>query len=1133
MNVQQTPSKQSSALVVPAAVKDEEHPDVISLPGTVGSDHSEAEAHALSGHDNPFYGSVDDSLPESARSSSKQVNFVEEDGMKELSDYPPGFSVHGSRNLPIPEVESEYSVQERKRARRKRRKKRRIPSQNPGISPYNVESPEPSQNKPISEAEFVQKALQQPEYTEPAPRVLPPIQPKTAVFAVSTTTFVGPVVPEIDEIEKPKIMDQKVATNSDNEGLVNQSFATNETGFASNKEYLVMKPTNGGAQTKKTDKAYYKRPKTTLHFHDGVRFIDYILAYEEDEDVSCLKSQKRVIFEQGLEEKGLELEREPKEESQDQKTCFVKVHVPWPTRLKYAERMKMKMPIKEDKIEHDISEEEQCCSCGCFRNALKCCVGSCTLNNHELKEKFADPDCYTHEFSVEKLDFFDIQDEETFFSHAEISRMAYRIMSETRYGEKRVDIGITALLSDDVYTAAYPLHEGKFASKESKMDKNANLRRLLYWEWARWGRWYKFQPLDIIRRYFGDKIAIYFAWLGFYSEMLIYPTFVGLIVFIYSIITLWFYDPVEEICDETFSTYAGNLTMCPLCDRDCSYWKLSTSCLAAQITYIFDNEATIFFAVFMSLWATMFLEFWKRRQFKLSYDWDLVDYDEERDLVRPEFEAQVTRERLNPVTGQKEPFLSTGDRYSRTAFSFVTVLFWILVIIAAVFAVIVYRLAINAIFAVSLDLSSLGAIGEFATPSLLTTITASLISLIVIMILNKVYEKVALWLTHMELPRTQLEFEDSFTLKMFCFQFVNYYSFLFYVAFFKSPFAGYPGNYTYLGEWRWTECDAGGCMYELSIQLIIIMLGKQLWNNIVELVWPWMINKYRAWRSKKASNEMPDNQYTRWEQDYDLRPYENMGLFYEYLEMVIQFGFVTLFVAAFPLAPVFALLNNIVEIRLDANKFICEIRRPLAEKCSDIGAWYYLLEFIGTLAVVTNAFTLAITSEALPKLVYYYGYSTDFYPEMTYQGYTENKLSIFNVSAFDDRNRPADPSPFPGEGNVTQCRYQDYRSPPTASPPYVLTMQYWHVIAAKLAFVIVMEHVVFFLKRLLDYLIPDRSRALNDKIRREHFLVRDMIVKAEKEKLKKQLSQNPNAMVSSSKPEENKFFSVENENTPM
>ena len=29
-------------------------------------------------------------------------------------------------------------------------------------------------------------------------------------------------------------------------------------------------------------------------------------------------------------------------------------------------------------------------------------------------------------------------------------------------------------------------------------------------------------------------------------------------------------------------------------------------------------------------------------------------------------------------------------------------------------------------------------------------------------------------------------------------------------------------------------------------------------------------------------------------------------------------------------------------------------RRPLAQKASDIGVWYYLLEIIGSLAVVTN-----------------------------------------------------------------------------------------------------------------------------------------------------------------------------------
>ena len=59
-------------------------------------------------------------------------------------------------------------------------------------------------------------------------------------------------------------------------------------------------------------------------------------------------------------------------------------------------------------------------------------------------------------------------------------------------------------------------------------------------------------------------------------------------------------------------------------------------------------------------------------------------------------------------------------------------------------------------------------------------------------------------------------------------------------------------------------------------------------------------------------------------QDYYL--VDNEGLFQEYLEMVLQFGFITIFVAAFPLAPLFALLNNWVEIRLDAQKFVCETR---------------------------------------------------------------------------------------------------------------------------------------------------------------------------------------------------------------
>lgn len=58
-----------------------------------------------------------------------------------------------------------------------------------------------------------------------------------------------------------------------------------------------------------------------------------------------------------------------------------------------------------------------------------------------------------------------------------------------------------------------------------------------------------------------------------------------------------------------------------------------------------------------------------------------------------------------------------------------------------------------------------------------------------------------------------------------------------------------------------------------------------------------------------------------------------------FVSSVIQFGMVTLFVASFPLAPLFALLNNIIEIRLDAKKFVLELRRPIAAKAKDIGTF--------------------------------------------------------------------------------------------------------------------------------------------------------------------------------------------------
>lgn len=69
-------------------------------------------------------------------------------------------------------------------------------------------------------------------------------------------------------------------------------------------------------------------------------------------------------------------------------------------------------------------------------------------------------------------------------------------------------------------------------------------------------------------------------------------------------------------------------------------------------------------------------------------------------------------------------------------------------------------------------------------------------NLVIIMIMGKIYQKFALILTEWEMHRTKNEFDDQYTFKVFIFQFVNFYSSTFYIAFGKNFLSGHPKHYT-------------------------------------------------------------------------------------------------------------------------------------------------------------------------------------------------------------------------------------------------------------------------------------------------------------------------------------------------
>uniref|UniRef100_A0A4X2K258 Anoctamin n=1 Tax=Vombatus ursinus TaxID=29139 RepID=A0A4X2K258_VOMUR len=798
-----------------------------------------------------------------------------------------------------------------------------------------------------------------------------------------------------------------------------------------------------------------QQSKDSIFFCDGTRRIDYVLSYVDDpKQDGDKKAERRKEFENNLLKSGLELETEDKKDSEDGRTYFIKIHAPWEVLTTYAEVLNIKMPIRENDIP------------AAMENPFECMFGLFRLPKEVMNPE---PDYFTAPFSKQRQELFFIEDENTFFSPSVRNRIVYYILSRCPYGteEGKKKFGIKRLLSNGTYTAAYPLHDCQYW-KKSKDQNCGNERYTLYTQWARFLRFYKEQPLDLIRRYYGERIGIYFAWLGFYTEMLFFAAVVGLICFIYGLITMTGNMSSIEICDEFIG---GEIIMCPLCDKNCEYWKLNSTCEASRYSHLFDNVATLFFAIFMGIWVTLFLELWKRRQARLEYEWDLVDFEEEQQQLqlRPEYEAKCTQKKKNPVTQ-------------------------ISLIIASMIAVIVYRLSVYAAFASLMeDTETLQPISSLLTPQLATSVTASCLNFVIIMILNFLYEKIAVWITDMEIPRTHLEYENRLTMKMFLFQFVNYYSSCFYVAFFKGKFVGYPGAYTYMfNKWRNEECDPAGCLIELTTQLTIIMAGKQIWGNIQEAILPWVWNWWRRRRARTNSEKL----YSRWEQDHALQCFGALGLFYEYLEMVIQFGFITLFVASFPLAPLLALMNNILEIRVDSWKLTTQYRRPVAAKAHSIGVWQEILNGMAVLSVVTNAFIVAFTSDMIPRLVYYYAYSTDQNSPMS--GYINNSLSVFLISDF-----PKEPGA--SLGAFTTCRYRDYRYPPDHEKKYLHTMQFWHILAAKMAFIIIMEHIVFIVKFFVAWMIPDVPAEVRARIKREKFLTIQILHEYELNKLKENL----------------------------
>ena len=489
---------------------------------------------------------------------------------------------------------------------------------------------------------------------------------------------------------------------------------------------------------------------------------------------------------------------------------------------------------------------------------------------------------------------------------------------------------VAELQANDVVTRLFPLHDP---------DVLEHLR--LHWAkpWAgigkRWLRHPFYQDIDTVRDYFGVHIAFYFEWLGFYTKWLTAPTAIGvLIYFSKAVLQVEYFQDIMEV------------------ER--------------------EHDLYPYFALFMALWATFFLEFWKRKSRMLAYKWD-VEPHSDVEHVRPQFVAVLRNkfsedtlvahlrsivadpQRSNTASGAFSDASLKGDLalhdelvfyppWKATAKRLATYPLMLAMIVGLVS--LLGWVYVGGLFydydTVKARLVQ-GTVDEAQwqeqVPEEQYYVLIGVANGIAIPILNVVYKKIAVALTEWELHRTHNAFNEALALKLFMFQFVNSYASLFFIAFWSRSF------------------------HRLQFQLFFIMFVGQCTQNFVELGVPAFLSKLHlvGWSRAAASsfqgappteengacNEMMQHESMA-------KVYDEFALSEDYLEMTIQFGYGTMFVVANPLVPLLALLNNLIEIRVDASKLCFLTQRPQPRTALGIGFWQQILHFMAMLAVVTN-----------------------------------------------------------------------------------------------------------------------------------------------------------------------------------
>lgn len=808
--------------------------------------------------------------------------------------------------------------------------------------------------------------------------------------------------------------------------------------------------------------------KFGCYMNNGESKIDFILVYDILDQIPAANGVRpeaeirRLWFEENLKKQGLHLEFERVKEM-EKILVFVKVHTPWHVLCRKAEELQIKLPLKYRDEEAVRFRRRKPNWRKLIENRFDSSIATVdgiepiSIINWSLKMKH--------------LDKYAVDDKASFFSDRQRIEIVWDVLQKTANNPKNSKTrGVASLLERGIYTAGYALHDDGTPSS-NRTENKINLRNDLKTKWASMSSILKKQPLWEIRNYFGEKVGFYFAFMEWYTTLLIFPSIISFLALVLGIYSAVDEKEIDKICkldlNENGTTddpeNVADFWMCPLCEPpDCEPWKMyKEGCFPYKWAFRMDNEVGLILSTVVILWAILFFKFWKRRESKLAADWETQDAEEHDIVVRPQYEQLAPKWRRNPVTMETELYMPFSNQCTSATVSLLATLVVLLIASACLVSLVMSR-----IFLYGALKQITGSTGRKNVELARWGIHGMIF--VVIFVFENFYHWLADKLTLYECHKTDRQFMNSFLWKLFIFKLLNDFVPIAYAAFIKGKTVSTPLDLNFLSE----LCD-GGCIGEVTELVAVLLLARLIIGNVIEFGLPYIKNLLKRCRSKKV---VQDECKPRWLKDYHLNEVQLDGVYKEYMEMMIQFAFVVFFTPAFPAAPLICFLNNIFEIRIDAVNLLRANRRPVPIRVSGIQIWNRFLDIIIKMGIVCKAALMSFSSDNIPKLYYKY-YEGD---TTNYVGYTKFSLSSIPVYLWHSKGEEM------MSRNITECWYPHWRQ---NFYPFELKPVFWHIFALRLIAFSLFCLLFFLVMWLVNTFIDDIPSCVKTKIQRRTYLV--------------------------------------------